>query len=104
MSREVCLRHLEHIKVGDLKRPGGRRGVHGISASWWGNGLPRRRRLGGLRDRPPTLGLRTAQTPTGGCSRESFAMGESLTMRRRVSEEGLRVVKLFSWGTREVYE
>ena len=29
-------------------------------------------------------------------------MGESLTMRRRVSEEGLRVVKLFRLGTREV--
>ncbi len=28
-------------------------------------------------------------------------MGESLTMRRRVSEEGLRVVKLFRLGTRE---
>ena len=28
-------------------------------------------------------------------------MGESLTKRRRVSEEGLRVVKLFRQGTRE---
>lgn len=28
-------------------------------------------------------------------------MGESLTKRRRVSEEGLRVVKLFRLGTRE---
>lgn len=28
-------------------------------------------------------------------------MGESLTMRRRVSDEGLRVVKLFRLGTRE---
>jgi hypothetical protein len=27
-------------------------------------------------------------------------MGESLTMRRRVTEEGLRVVKVFRWGTR----
>lgn len=31
-------------------------------------------------------------------------MGESLTMRRRVSEEGLRVVKLFRLGTRGVEE
>lgn len=31
-------------------------------------------------------------------------MGESLTMRRRVSDEGLRVVKLFRLGTREVGE
>ena len=29
-------------------------------------------------------------------------MGESLTMRRRVSDEGLRVVKHFRLGTREV--
>jgi hypothetical protein len=29
-------------------------------------------------------------------------MGESLTMRRRVSDEGPRVVKLFRLGTREV--
>jgi hypothetical protein len=28
-------------------------------------------------------------------------MGESLTKRRRVSDEGLRVVKLFRLGTRE---
>jgi hypothetical protein len=31
-------------------------------------------------------------------------MGESLTVRRRVNEEGLRVVKFFRSGTREVYE
>ena len=31
-------------------------------------------------------------------------MGESLTMRRRVSDEGLRVVKLFRIGTREICE
>ena len=28
-------------------------------------------------------------------------MGETLTKRRRVSDEGLRVVKLFRQGTRE---
>ncbi len=28
-------------------------------------------------------------------------MGESLTMRRRVNEEGLRVVKFFRLGARE---
>ena len=31
-------------------------------------------------------------------------MSESLTMRRRVSDEGLRVVKLFRLGTREYGE
>ena len=31
-------------------------------------------------------------------------MGETLMMRRRVSDEGLRVVKLFRKGTREIGE
>src|SRR5687767_6280620 len=30
----------------------------GLSASWWGNGPPRRRRVAGLRGRSATLGLR----------------------------------------------
>ena len=34
--------------------------------------------------------LRTVHTPTGGCSRESSAMGESLTERRRVVDEVFR--------------
>ena len=34
-----------------------------------------------------------AQTPTGGSSRESSAMDESLTEQRRVYEEGFRIVK-----------
>src|SRR5881392_3787254 len=34
------------------------RGARGLSACWWGNGLPRLRRLAGLRGRPATLGLR----------------------------------------------
>src|SRR5687767_13098693 len=33
-------------------------GARGVSASWWGNGSPRRRRVAGLRGRPATLGLR----------------------------------------------
>jgi hypothetical protein len=35
-----------------------RGGARGLSASWWGNGLPRRRRVAGLRGWPATLGLR----------------------------------------------
>src|SRR5690606_2772168 len=35
-----------------------RGGARGLSAGWWGNGPPRRRRVGGLRGRPPTLELR----------------------------------------------
>jgi len=38
------------------------------------------------------------QTPTGGSRKEYCTMGASLMQRRRVSEEGLRVVKLFSEG------
>ncbi|OGZ75334.1 MAG: hypothetical protein A3G45_01005 [Candidatus Staskawiczbacteria bacterium RIFCSPLOWO2_12_FULL_37_15] len=42
----------------------------------------------------------TGHTPTGGCSRESSAMGESLTERRYVNEEALRGVKFFYLGGR----
>ena len=39
-------------------------------------------------------GTDTAQTPTGGSSREEpSAMDESLTEQRRVYEEGFRIVK-----------
>jgi len=34
-------------------------------------------------------------TPTGGSSREYWSMGETLNQRRRVEEEGLRVVNSF---------
>ena len=40
----------------------------------------------------------TAQTPTGGSSREFSAMGASLTEQRRVSDEGFRIVKLCCKG------
>src|SRR5258708_38914623 len=36
----------------------GRGWARGLSACWWGDGLPRRRRVAGLRGRPATLGLR----------------------------------------------
>ena len=39
-----------------------------------------------------------APTPTGGSSKEFCAMGESLTQRRRVEDESLRVVNSFSQG------
>ena len=35
---------------------------------------------------------RQAQTPTGGSSGEYCTMGETLMQRRRVEEEGLRIV------------
>ena len=40
----------------------------------------------------------TAQTPTGGSSGEFCAMLERVTQRRRVNDEGLRVVKFFRQG------
>jgi hypothetical protein len=67
-------------------------------ASWWGNGSPGRRSVAGLRGRSATLGLRTAQTPTGGSSEEFSAMEATLTEQRRVQEDGLRVVNCFSQG------
>src|SRR5437660_7203154 len=70
----------------------------GRLARWWGKSLPRRRSVAGLRGRTATLGLRTAQTPTGGSSEEFSAMGASLTEQRRVQDDGLRVVNCFSEG------
>src|SRR2546429_8269025 len=70
----------------------------GRLASWGGKSLQRRRSVAGLRGRAATLGLRTAQTPTGGSSEESSAMGAALTERRRVRDDGLRVVNRFSVG------
>ena len=80
------------------KPRGAKGGACGRLASWWGNGSPGRRSVAGLRGRAATLGLRTAQTPTGGSSEESSAMGATLTERRRVREDGLRVVNRFSVG------
>src|SRR6059058_2398495 len=77
---------------------GAGRGARGRLARWWGDGLPRRRSVAGLRGRAATLGLRTAQTPTGGSSEEFSAMGASLTEQRRVQEDSLRVVNCFSGG------
>ena len=42
--------------------------ARGPLASWRGKGPPRRRWVAGLRGWTATLGLRTAQTPTGGSS------------------------------------
>src|SRR5438105_14296823 len=77
---------------------GAGRGARGRLASWWGKGSPRRRSVAGLRGRSATLGLRTAQTPTGGSSEEFSAMGASLTEQRRVQDEGLRIENCFSRG------
>jgi hypothetical protein len=70
----------------------------GRLAGWWGKGLPRRRSVAGLRGWTATLGLRTAQTPTGGSSEEFSAMDASLTEQRRVQEDALRSVNCFSVG------
>ena len=70
----------------------------GRLASWCGKSAPRRRSVAGLRGRAATLGLRTAQTPTGGSSEEFSAMEATLTEQRRVQEEALRRVNCFSVG------
>src|SRR5690349_16926881 len=85
-------------RASERKRRRAQGGPCGRLASWCGKSAPRRRSVAGLRGRAATLGLRTAQTPTGGSSEESSAMGESLTERRRVREDGLRVVNRFSVG------
>src|SRR5437870_10885302 len=77
---------------------GAGRGARGRLAGWWGHGLPRRRSVAGLRGRSATLGLRTAQTPTGGSSEEFSAMDASLTEQRRVQEDASRSVNCFSQG------
>jgi hypothetical protein len=70
----------------------------GRLASWCGKSAPRRRSVAGLRGRAATLGLRTAQTPTGGSSEEFSAMEETLTEQRRVQEDAFRRVNCFSVG------
>ena len=75
--------------------------ARGRLAGWWGKSPPRRRSVAGLRGRTATLGLRTAQTPTGGSSEEFSAMGASLTEQRRVQEDALRSVNCFSVGRDE---
>src|SRR5436309_15602171 len=72
--------------------------ARGRLASWWGKRSPRRRSIAGLRGRSATLGLRTAQTPTGGSSEEFSAMDASLTEQRRVQEDAFRSVNCFSVG------
>src|SRR6202790_1176284 len=92
---------IPHGLLGNKKQScasGAGRWACGRLASWGGNGLPRRRSVAGLRGRSATLGLRTAQTPTGGSSEEFSAMEDSLTEQRRGQEDGLRVVNCFSVG------
>src|ERR1700731_2198285 len=74
------------------------RWARGRLASWWGKSLPRLRSVAGLRGRSATLGLRTAQTPTGGSSEDFSSMGATLNEQRRVQEEGFRIVNCFSVG------
>ena len=70
----------------------------GRLASWWGNGLPRRRSVAGLRGRTATRGLRYGPDSYGRQQLGILGMGESLTQQRRVQEDGLRVVNCFSQG------
>ena len=94
----LCLLSQAEQSCSRVSEGGARGWTCGRLASWWGKSLPRRRSVAGLRGRSATLGLRTAQTPTGGSSEEFSAMGASLTEQRRVQEEGLRIVNCFSRG------
>src|SRR5271165_5125144 len=58
------------LPSGSKARKGARGRACDRLVSWWGKSLPRPRSVAGLRGRPATLGLRTAQTPTGGSSEE----------------------------------
>ncbi len=49
-------------------------------------------------DGQPDWDCETAQTPTGGSSKESWTMGASLIQQRRVEDDGLRVVNSFQGG------
>src|SRR6185437_14670666 len=92
---------IPHRLLGNEKQSGAShagRWACGRLAGWGGNGLPRLRSVAGLRGRSATLGLRTAQTPTGGSSEEFSAMEATLTEQRRVQDDGLRVVNCFSVG------
>ena len=46
------------LKGGDPSGPAALRLARGLSVGWWGNGLPRLRRVAGLRGCPATLELR----------------------------------------------
>ena len=54
-------------------------------------------------DDQPDWDCETAQTPTGGSSKESSALGASLTEQRRVEDDGLRVVNSFRGGRQGRY-
>src|SRR5436305_15225510 len=81
-----------------LSWKGAGRWARGRLARWWGKSSPRRRSVAGLRGRSATLGLRTAQTPTGGSSEEFSAMDASVTEQRRVQEEGIPIVNCVALG------
>jgi hypothetical protein len=76
----------------------GRRRSCVLSASWWGNGLPRRRRVGGVRAWPPTLGLRHCPDTYGWLQSRIF--GNARKCDRATLRVGRRPsgCKLLSWG------
>src|SRR4030088_1491532 len=86
-------------REGRAKSQGAGSWARGRLAGWWGKSLPRRRSVAGLRGRSAKLGLRTAQTPTGGSSEKFSAMGAPLTEQRRVQEEGFRIVECLARGS-----
>ena len=72
--------------------------ARGLSACWWGNGLPRRRRVAGLRGWTATLGLRHGPDSYGRQQWGILHNGGNLDAATPRDLEGLRVVKIFCMG------
>ena len=69
--------------------------VHAISACWGGKSSPRLRRLGGLRDWPPTLGLRNCPDSYGRLQSRIIRNERKLddaTLRERWRPSGCKVL------------
>src|SRR6266702_6429089 len=85
---------IPHTSVDSIqqRKPQGADGAARVRlASWWGNGLPKRRSVAGLRGRSARLGLRHGPDSYGRQQLGILGMRESVTQQRRVGDEGLRV-------------
>ena len=69
--------------------------ARGLSACWWGDGLPRRRRVAGLRGCPATLGLRYGPDSYGRQQWGILHNGRKPDAATPRGDDGLRVVNLF---------
>src|SRR5260370_678347 len=63
--------------------------ARGLSACWWGDGLPRRRRVAGLRGCPATLGLRYGPDSYGRQQKAGLGAVSHAEERKRGDRTGL---------------